>query len=174
MFFTDTVWVFCLSTDLFICVEVDSYGHYFRKAKSKLVCNSANPRWNEQFIIELEGSQNLRILLYEESQDRAILRAKSTQKVKQLEQLSCLCEKNCYTFVLCLWLTVWFRLFLELVKKFLLLQNPKFYHCVNESPVLDPILKITECVSKRWKCGRHKKYVKILEGHLMERNILRK
>ena len=73
--------VICLSTDLFICVEVDSYGHYFRKAKSKLVCNSANPRWNEQFIIELEGSQNLRILLYEESQDRAILRAKFTQKV---------------------------------------------------------------------------------------------
>jgi len=74
--------MFCFSTDLFVCVEVDSYGHYFRKAKSKLVCNSANPRWNEQFIIELEGSQNLRILLYEESQDRAILRAKSTQKVK--------------------------------------------------------------------------------------------
>jgi hypothetical protein len=74
--------VFCLLTDLFVCVEVDSYGHYFRKAKSKLVCNSANPRWNEEFVIELEGSQNLRILLYEESQDRAILRAKSTQKVK--------------------------------------------------------------------------------------------
>lgn len=72
---------FYLSADLFVCVEVDSYGHYFRKAKSKLVCNSANPRWNEQFIIELEGSQNLRILLYEESQDRAILRAKFTQKV---------------------------------------------------------------------------------------------
>jgi Ca2+-dependent lipid-binding protein len=74
--------VSCLFTDLFVCVEVDSYGHYFRKAKSKLVCNSANPRWNEEFVIELEGSQNLRILLYEESQDRAILRAKSTQKVK--------------------------------------------------------------------------------------------
>ncbi|PSN30679.1 hypothetical protein C0J52_20850 [Blattella germanica] len=69
--------------DLFVCVEVDSYGHYFRKAKSKLVCNSANPRWNEQFIIELEGSQNLRILLYEESQDRAILRAKCTQKLSR-------------------------------------------------------------------------------------------
>jgi Ca2+-dependent lipid-binding protein len=87
--FTDTchyfglcLTVFCLSTDLFVCVEVDSYGHYFRKAKSKLVCNSAHPRWNEEFVIELEGSQNLRILLYEESQDRAILRAKSTQKVK--------------------------------------------------------------------------------------------
>ncbi|XP_049791819.1 active breakpoint cluster region-related protein [Schistocerca nitens] len=65
--------------DLFVCVEVDSYGHYFRKAKTKLVCNSAAPRWNEEFIIELEGSQNLRILLYEESQDRAILRAKCTQ-----------------------------------------------------------------------------------------------
>lgn len=90
------------STDLFVCVEVDSYGHYFRKAKSKLVCNSANPRWNEQFIIELEGSQNLRILLYEESQDRAILRAKSTQKVKQLELFLCLCEEKYYTCILSL------------------------------------------------------------------------
>lgn len=69
-------------SDLFVCVEVDSYGHYFRKAKTKLVCNSATPHWNEEFIIELEGSQNLRILLYEESQDRAILRAKYTQTVR--------------------------------------------------------------------------------------------
>ncbi|XP_066997910.2 active breakpoint cluster region-related protein [Anabrus simplex] len=69
--------------DLFVCLEVDSYGHYFRKAKTKLVCNSATPHWNEEFIIELEGSQNLRILLYEESQDRAILRAKCTQRLSR-------------------------------------------------------------------------------------------
>ncbi len=52
-------------------VEVDSYGHYFRKAKTQLA-NSATSGlpdpvvWNEEFIIELEGSENLRILVYEQ------------------------------------------------------------------------------------------------------------
>ncbi|XP_063707678.1 active breakpoint cluster region-related protein-like [Culicoides brevitarsis] len=64
------------AADLFICIEVDSYGHYFRKAKTKLVCQSANPMWNESFIIELEGSQNVRLLLYEDDPKRPILRAK--------------------------------------------------------------------------------------------------
>ncbi|XP_046389865.1 active breakpoint cluster region-related protein [Ischnura elegans] len=67
--------------DLYVCIEVDSYGHYFRKAKTKLACGSACPVWEEEFIIELEGSQNLRILLYEENSSlpRATLRGKSTQ-----------------------------------------------------------------------------------------------
>ncbi|XP_021961038.1 active breakpoint cluster region-related protein isoform X2 [Folsomia candida] len=52
--------------DLFICLEVDSYGHYFRKAKTKMICGSSQPSWNEDFVIELEGALNLRVLLYEE------------------------------------------------------------------------------------------------------------
>lgn len=71
-----------LISDLFVCIEVDSYGHYFRKAKSKLICRSSNPAWNETYVLELEGSQNLRILLYEENQTRPILRAKHTLKVR--------------------------------------------------------------------------------------------
>lgn len=67
--------------DLFLVLEVDSYGHYFRKARSKLICRSTNPKWDQNFVIDLEGSQNLRILLYEEAQDRTILRGKSTRKV---------------------------------------------------------------------------------------------
>lgn len=69
-----------LSTDYYIVVEIDSYGHYFRKAKSKLVCRSAQPRWNESFTLELEGSQNLRLLLYEDAA-RPVLRGKCTLKV---------------------------------------------------------------------------------------------
>lgn len=65
-------------TDLFICVETDSYGHYFRKSKTKLICRSTNPKWNETFIIELEGSQNVRVLLYEDAEPRPKLRAKYT------------------------------------------------------------------------------------------------
>lgn len=66
--------------DYYIVVEVDSYGHYFRKAKSKLVCRSAQPRWNESFTLDLEGSQNLRLLLYEDAA-RPVLRGKCTIKV---------------------------------------------------------------------------------------------
>ncbi|KAG8224078.1 hypothetical protein J437_LFUL001155 [Ladona fulva] len=70
---------------LYVCIEVDSYGHYFRKAKTKLACGSACPVWEEEFIIELEGSQNLRILLYEENSSlpRATLRGKSTQMLSR-------------------------------------------------------------------------------------------
>lgn len=71
--------------DFFICVEIDSYGHYFRKAKTKLVCRSASPLWNESFILELEGSQNVRILLYEDHSSRQILRAKHVIKVSSSE-----------------------------------------------------------------------------------------
>lgn len=71
-------------SDFFICVEVDSYGHYFRKAKTKLICRTANPVWNESFILELEGSQNVRILLYEDHSPRQILRAKHVIQVSDL------------------------------------------------------------------------------------------
>ncbi|XP_052899721.1 uncharacterized protein LOC128306307 isoform X1 [Anopheles moucheti] len=69
--------------DLFVCVEIDSYGHYFRKAKTKLVCCSATPQWNESFVLELEGSQNLRILLYQADVQRPILRAKHILKLSR-------------------------------------------------------------------------------------------
>ena len=53
-------------TNLYVVVEVDSYGHYFRKAKTNVVVDSVEPRWDEEFIIEMEGSENLRILVYEQ------------------------------------------------------------------------------------------------------------
>ncbi|XP_065334230.1 active breakpoint cluster region-related protein [Cloeon dipterum] len=65
--------------NLLVCLEVDSYGHYFKKARTKLVCGSASPVWDEEFVVELEGSQNLRVLLYEETGPRAVLRGRATQ-----------------------------------------------------------------------------------------------
>lgn len=53
------------ASDLYLCIEIDSYGHYFRKATTKMACRSTNPVWNESFVVELEGSQNVRFLLYE-------------------------------------------------------------------------------------------------------------
>jgi hypothetical protein len=67
-------------TDLYVCIEIDSYGHYFRKAKTKIICHNSNPMWNESFVLELEGSQNLRILVYQDG-DRPILRAKHVLEV---------------------------------------------------------------------------------------------
>ncbi|XP_052868483.1 uncharacterized protein LOC128274354 [Anopheles cruzii] len=69
--------------DLFVCVEIDSYGHYFRKAKTKLVCRSSTPNWNESFVLELEGSQNLRLLVYQDDVQRPILRAKHVLKLSR-------------------------------------------------------------------------------------------
>lgn len=67
--------------DLYVCVEIDSYGHYFRKAKTKIICHNSTPIWNESFLLELEGSQNLRVLLYQDG-DRPILRAKIVIEVR--------------------------------------------------------------------------------------------
>jgi hypothetical protein len=69
--------------DLYVCIEIDSYGHYFRKAKTKIICHNSNPIWNESFVLELEGSQNVRVLLYQDS-DRPILRAKYVVELSRI------------------------------------------------------------------------------------------
>lgn len=68
--------------DLYIIVEVDSYGHYFKRARSRLVRGQA-PTWGETFVVELEGSQNVRILLYEECGARSVLRGKCIQRLSR-------------------------------------------------------------------------------------------
>ncbi|XP_015597248.1 active breakpoint cluster region-related protein [Cephus cinctus] len=68
--------------DLYIIVEVDSYGHYFKRAKSR-VARGQVPTWGETFVVELEGSQNVRILLYEEGGPRPVLRGKCTQRLSR-------------------------------------------------------------------------------------------
>ncbi|XP_046744957.1 active breakpoint cluster region-related protein [Diprion similis] len=67
---------------LYVTVEVDSYGHYFKRAKSRIARGQA-PTWGETFVVELEGSQNVRILLYEECGSRAVLRGKCTQRLSR-------------------------------------------------------------------------------------------
>lgn len=70
-------------SDLFCCVETDSYGHYFHKATTKTPTNCVNPQWNEEFLIELEGCQNMRFLLYEETGNtRPMLKAEHVLKVR--------------------------------------------------------------------------------------------
>ncbi|XP_076675101.1 rho GTPase activating protein at 1A isoform X2 [Andrena cerasifolii] len=68
--------------DLYIIVEVDSYGHYFKRARSRIARGQA-PTWGETFVVELEGSQNVRILLYEECGARSVLRGKCIQRLSR-------------------------------------------------------------------------------------------
>ena len=71
--------------DLFVVVETDSYGHYFRKAKTRLSgAASLEPRWDEDFIVELEGSENLRILVYEQNPGSGnVLRGRATLELSR-------------------------------------------------------------------------------------------
>lgn len=46
-------------------MEVDSFGFFSSKAKTRVYRYTTEPKWNEEFEIELEGSQTLRLLCYE-------------------------------------------------------------------------------------------------------------
>ncbi|KAM6965600.1 breakpoint cluster region protein [Aplochiton taeniatus] len=53
------------SLNLYCTLEVDSFGYFVNKAKTRVYRDSTEPCWNEEFEIELEGSQTLRLLCYE-------------------------------------------------------------------------------------------------------------
>ncbi|XP_049644876.1 breakpoint cluster region protein [Suncus etruscus] len=53
------------SSNLYCTLEVDSFGYFVNKAKTRVYRDTTEPNWNEEFEIELEGSQMLRILCYE-------------------------------------------------------------------------------------------------------------
>ena len=70
--------------NIYIVIEVDSYGHYFRKVKSRTILDSIEPTWNDEFIIELEGSENVRILAYEDTKTQGtVLRGKATLELSR-------------------------------------------------------------------------------------------
>ncbi|XP_067133285.1 active breakpoint cluster region-related protein [Centruroides vittatus] len=72
-------------SDIYLCFEVDSYGHFFNKAKTKICRNSPDVCFNQDFVIELEGSQTLRILCYENHPTQgAILRGKAALELTHL------------------------------------------------------------------------------------------
>ncbi len=45
--------------------QVDSYGHFFRVVRTKVEAESLEPAWNQEFMVDLEGSENLRLLVYQ-------------------------------------------------------------------------------------------------------------
>uniref|UniRef100_A0AAQ5YBI5 BCR activator of RhoGEF and GTPase n=1 Tax=Amphiprion ocellaris TaxID=80972 RepID=A0AAQ5YBI5_AMPOC len=57
--------IFSSLSDLYCTLEVDSFGFFSNKAKTRVYRYTTEPKWNEEFEIELEGSQTLRLLCYE-------------------------------------------------------------------------------------------------------------
>uniref|UniRef100_A0A7N5KJW7 Active breakpoint cluster region-related protein n=1 Tax=Ailuropoda melanoleuca TaxID=9646 RepID=A0A7N5KJW7_AILME len=57
--------------DLYCTLEVDSFGYFVSKAKTRVFRDTTEPKWDEEFEIELEGSQSLRILCYEKCYDKS-------------------------------------------------------------------------------------------------------
>ncbi|CAL4069366.1 unnamed protein product, partial [Meganyctiphanes norvegica] len=81
-------------TNVYLCFEVDSYGHFFRKAKTK-TSEGNDPTWNQDFIIELEGSQSLRILCYEDHPSLGtLLRGKTQLELSKSWLNETLCEHH--------------------------------------------------------------------------------
>uniref|UniRef100_A0A8C9YJ69 BCR activator of RhoGEF and GTPase n=1 Tax=Sander lucioperca TaxID=283035 RepID=A0A8C9YJ69_SANLU len=57
------------SLNLYCSLEVDSFGYFVNKAKTRVYRDSTEPNWNEEFEIELEGSQTVRLLCYEKCKE---------------------------------------------------------------------------------------------------------
>ena len=56
----------------------------YPQAKTRSILESIEPTWNDEFIVELEGSENVRILAYEETQAQGtVLRGKATLELSR-------------------------------------------------------------------------------------------
>uniref|UniRef100_A0AAQ4RGN7 ABR activator of RhoGEF and GTPase n=1 Tax=Gasterosteus aculeatus aculeatus TaxID=481459 RepID=A0AAQ4RGN7_GASAC len=72
------------SANLYCTLEVDSYGYFVSKAKTRVFRDTSEPQWNEEFEIELEGSQYLRILCYENCYDKSMLNKDDNEIVDKI------------------------------------------------------------------------------------------
>uniref|UniRef100_A0A3B4AYW0 Uncharacterized protein n=1 Tax=Periophthalmus magnuspinnatus TaxID=409849 RepID=A0A3B4AYW0_9GOBI len=69
---------------LYCTLEVDSFGYFVSKAKTRVFRDTSEPQWNEEFEIELEGSQYLRILCYEKCYDKSMLNKDDNEIVDKI------------------------------------------------------------------------------------------
>ncbi|KAK9412610.1 active breakpoint cluster region-related protein [Crotalus adamanteus] len=72
------------SANLYCTLEVDSFGYFVSKAKTRVFRDTTEPQWNEEFEIELEGSQYLRILCYEKCYDKTKLNKDNNEIVDRI------------------------------------------------------------------------------------------
>ncbi|XP_052798949.1 uncharacterized protein LOC128230579 isoform X2 [Mya arenaria] len=57
------------SCDVYCCLEMDSYGHFYKKAQTRACRYETDVSWNQDFELDLDGSQTLRILCFEKRPD---------------------------------------------------------------------------------------------------------
>ena len=56
----------------------------YPQVKTRSILESIEPTWNDEFIVELEGSENVRILAYEETKTQGtVLRGKATLELSR-------------------------------------------------------------------------------------------
>uniref|UniRef100_A0A673M370 Active breakpoint cluster region-related protein-like n=1 Tax=Sinocyclocheilus rhinocerous TaxID=307959 RepID=A0A673M370_9TELE len=72
------------SANLYCTLEVDSFGYFVSKAITRVFRDTTEPQWNEEFEIELEGSQCLRILCYEKCYDKSKLNKDDNEIVDKI------------------------------------------------------------------------------------------
>ncbi|XP_053296891.1 active breakpoint cluster region-related protein isoform X1 [Pleuronectes platessa] len=72
------------SANLYCTLEVDAYGYFVSKAKTRVFRDTTDPHWNEEFEIEVEGSQYLRILCYEKCYDKSMLNKDDNEIVDKM------------------------------------------------------------------------------------------
>ncbi|XP_006901470.1 PREDICTED: breakpoint cluster region protein [Elephantulus edwardii] len=72
------------SSSLYCTLEVDSFGYFVNKAKTRVYRDTAEPNWNEEFEIELEGSQTLRILCYEKCYNKSKINKEDGENADRL------------------------------------------------------------------------------------------
>lgn len=65
-------------------IEVDSFGHFSLKAKTNSTAESVDPAWNEDFEIDLDGAQTLRVLCYHRSKDMDQLFGKGALELRSV------------------------------------------------------------------------------------------
>ena len=67
--FASLLYNFCLVSDPYCTLEVDSYGQFQTKAKTRACVNTKSPQWNEEFEMDVDGAMTLRILCYDRAKD---------------------------------------------------------------------------------------------------------
>lgn len=77
-----------MTLDTYTAIEVNSYGHFYLKARTNVLRNTTQPNWNETFEIDLDASSMLRLICYKKTTPNGdVLLGKSQLNVSPEEQL---------------------------------------------------------------------------------------
>ena len=72
------------SSNIYLVIEVDSYGHFLQKVQSRIIEGCNNPTWDDAFLIEFECSKYMRIIVYEITKTgEKLLRGKTSLRLSR-------------------------------------------------------------------------------------------